>query len=342
MTMTTHSCVVKGKKSVEVVAQTVAYQGEGTLVAISRGGICGSDLHYYQHGKVGEYEVVSPMVLGHEVIGVVICSDSAELRAGQKVAINPAHACDECEYCRTDASNHCLDMHFFGSAMRRPHVEGGFTQYKIVATSQCIPFSASLDERVMVFAEPLAVCLHALNQAGGVAGKRIFVSGVGPIGCLIVAAAKASGATEIICSDISLRARELAKTMGADIVLSATDEMSAYRRNKGAFDVAFEASGHPDSLFRCIEVTRPQGTIVQVGMGAEIPQFPLMTVIVKELKLVGTFRFIHEFSKAVEWLASGKLNPMALFSGEFGYRQIDEALQFAGDKQRASKVQIIF
>ncbi|WP_241576802.1 L-idonate 5-dehydrogenase [Rosenbergiella collisarenosi] len=342
MTITTHSCVVKGKQAVDVVTQTVDYSGKGTLIKVLRGGICGSDLHYYQHGRVGNYAIKMPMVLGHEVIGTVEQSDSPKLQPGQKVAINPAKACGECQYCLADESNQCLAMQFFGSAMRQPHVDGGFTQYKVVETSQCIPFAASLDERVMVFAEPLAVCLHALNQAGGVTNKRVFVSGVGPIGCLIVAAAKASGASEIVCSDISARALALADTLGASATLLADDEMVSYRTDKGVFDVSFEASGHPSASTRCIDVTRAKGCIVQVGMGGDIPQFPMMTVIAKELRIVGTFRFTHEFTTAVEWLASGKINPLPLFSGEYSYREVDEALQFAGDKHHASKVQLVF
>lgn len=342
MTLSTHSCVVKGKHEVEVISQRVTYQGEGTLVKISRGGICGSDLHYYQHGKVGNYAIQMPMILGHEVIGTVEKTDSSVLKLGQKVAINPANACGECYYCLADQSNQCLAMRFFGSAMMRPHVDGGFTQYKIVNSAQCVPFDASLDDRVMVFAEPLAVCLRALNQAGGVTDKRVFVSGVWPIGCLLVAAAKASGAKEIIYSDISARALALADRLGATATLHADDEMTSYRAKKGFFDVSFEASGHPSALTRCIDVTRAKGCIVQVGMGGDIPQFPMMTVIAKELRVVGTFRFTDEFTTAVEWLASGKINPLALFSGEYTYWEVDEALQFAGDKQRASKVQLVF
>jgi len=342
MTLSTHSCVVKGKQQVEVISQRVTYQGEGTLVKISRGGICGSDLHYYQHGKVGNFAIKMPMILGHEVIGTVEKSDNSQFKPGQKVAINPSKACGECQYCLTEDTNQCLAMRFFGSAMMNPHVDGGFTQYKIVDTSQCVPFDASLDDRIMVFAEPLAVCLHAVNQAGSVADKRVFISGVGPIGCLLVAVAKASGAREIVCSDISPRALTLADKLGASVTLLANDEMTAYRAQKGAFDVSFEASGHPSALTRCIDVTRARGCIVQVGMGGDIPQFPMMTVIAKELRIVGTFRFTHEFATAVDWLASGKINPLPLFSGEYSYREVDEALQFAGDKQQASKIQLVF
>lgn len=205
MKIQTQSCVVKGKYDVAVVQQEVEYQGTGTLVKITRGGICGSDLHYYQEGKVGSFQVRQPMVLGHEVIGEVVASDTARLAVGQKVALNPSKPCGQCKYCLANQQNQCLHMRFFGSAMYFPHVDGAFTQYKVVDSAQCIAFDADRDEKVMVFAEPLAVAIHAAKQPGEVNGKRVFVSGVGPIGCLLVAALKALGASEIVCADLSPR-----------------------------------------------------------------------------------------------------------------------------------------
>jgi L-idonate 5-dehydrogenase len=197
MKIQTQSCVVNGKYDVAVVEQEVEYQGHGTLVKITRGGICGSDLHYYQEGKVGSFQVRQPMVLGHEVIGEVVASDTARLPVGQKVALNPSKPCGQCKYCLADQQNQCTQMRFFGSAMYFPHVDGAFTQYKVVDSAQCIAFDANCDEKVMVFAEPLAVAIHAARQPGEVKGKKVFVSGVGPIGCLLVAALKALGATKL-------------------------------------------------------------------------------------------------------------------------------------------------
>ncbi|KOC87332.1 L-idonate 5-dehydrogenase [Winslowiella iniecta] len=343
MNTTTQSCVINGKQQVEVISQQVSYQGEGTLVRITRGGICGSDLHYYQHGKVGSYEIKMPMILGHEVIGVVVKSDDPALKEQQKVAINPSKPCGSCKYCLNEEENQCVSMRFFGSAMYFPHVDGGFTQYKVVDTAQCVPFPADADETVMVFAEPLAVCIHAASQAGELSGKKVFISGVGPIGCLIAAAAKAKGASEIVCADVSERSLKMAEKMGATRVMdAASGDFTAYLAEKGYFDVSFEASGHPSSIQRCLDVTRAKGTLVQVGMGGAVPNFPIMTLIAKEIKLVGSFRFTHEFTTAVEWLATGTVDPLPLFSGEYRWEEIDAALQFAGDKQQAAKVQLTF
>lgn len=303
MKIQTQSCVVNGKRDVAVIAQEVDYRGQGTLVKISRGGICGSDLHYFQEGKVGNFQVRQPMVLGHELIGEVVASDSPRLPVGQKVALNPSKPCGQCKYCLAQQSNQCVEMRFFGSAMYFPHVDGAFTQYKVVDSAQCVPYGADRDDRVMVFAEPLAVAIHAAKQPGDVTGKKVFVSGVGPIGCLLVAALKALGAAEILCADLSPRCLAIARQMGADRCLHAADDddVSDYQQDKGYFDIAFEVAGHPQSLQRCLEITRAKGTVVQVGMGGSFPDFPLMLLIAKELNLLGSFRFVAEFALAVAW-----------------------------------------
>lgn len=346
MKISTLSCVVKGKKSVDVLSQEIDFDEndqEHTLVQITRGGICGSDLHYYEHGKVGTFEVQHPMVLGHEVIGKILKTNSPTLFEGQKVAINPSKPCLHCKYCLSGDMNQCETMRFFGSAMYNPHVDGGFTQYKVVDNTQCIPYPQDVSDDVMAFAEPLAVTIHAAKQAGDLEGKRVFISGVGPIGCLTVAAVKALGATEIVCTDISQRCLDLALKMGATKVLHAADgDFSPYLKHKGEFDCSFEASGHPSSIERCLSVTKARGTVIQIGMGAPIPQFNMMTLIAKEINWKGSFRFVEEFNLAVEWLGCGKIDPLPLLSAVYSFEQLEEALQQAGNKNEISKIQLKF
>lgn len=227
---------------------------------------------------------------------------------------------------------------FFGSAMYFPHVDGGFTRYKMVETSQCVPYPAKADEKVMAFAEPLAVAIHAAHQAGELQGKRVFISGVGPIGCLIVSAVKTLGAAEIVCADVSPRSLSLGKEMGADVLVNPqNDDMDHWKAEKGYFDVSFEVSGHPSSVNTCLEVTRARGVMVQVGMGGAMAEFPMMTLIGKEISLKGSFRFTSEFNTAVSWLANGIINPLPLLSAEYPFTDLEEALRFAGDKTRQQK-----
>ena len=342
--MKTQSCVVKGAKDVEVITQEVSDDDnpEQTLVQILRGGICGSDLHYYQHGKIGNYDIKHPMILGHEVIGKVVKTHSPHLKIGQKVAINPSKPCLQCKYCLNDEHNQCEQMRFFGSAMYNPHVDGGFTQFKLVDNAQCIDYPQNAPDEVMVFAEPLAVCIHAVKQAGNITDKKVFVSGVGPIGCLVVAAAKVLGAKEIICTDLSQRCLDIATQMGATKTLLANEDFSEYLQHKGEFDVSFEASGHPSSIERCLAITKARGKMVQIGMGGNIPHFPTMTLIAKEIQWIGSFRFVEEFNTAVEWLGTGKLDPLPLLSATFPYQELEQALMTASNKNEIAKVQLIF
>lgn len=233
-------------------------------------------------------------------------------------------------------------MRFLGSAMYNPHVDGGFTQFKIVDNTQCIVYPQDAADEIMVFAEPLAVCIHAVNQAGNLQGKRVFVSGVGPIGCLTVAVAKAQGASEIVVADLSQRCLDIALQMGADKALLANDDFTKYQQHKSEFDISFEASGHFLSIERCLSVTRARGIIVQIGMGGNIPEFPVMTMIAKEISWRGSFRFINEFNIAVDWIANGKIDPLPLLSATFPFEQLEQALQIAGNKQQISKVQLTF
>lgn len=346
MKIETLSCVVKGKADLDVITQHIEYDEnsqEQTLVQITRGGICGSDLSYYQNGRVGNFEIKHPMVLGHEVIGKIVKTNDPKLYVGQKVAINPSKPCLKCKYCLAGDTNQCETMRFFGSAMYNPHVDGGFTQFKVVDNAQCVDYPQDAPDDVMAFAEPLAVTIHAAKQAGDLTGKKVFVSGVGPIGCLVVAAVKALGAAEIVCADMSQRCLDLAKAMGATKTLhAANDDFSSYGEHKGYFDVSFEASGHPSSIERCLAITKARGTLIQVGMGGPVPEFNLMTLIAKEISWKGTFRFVEEFNTSVEWLSAGKVNPLPLLSKVVHFEGFEEAVKLAGNKNEIAKVQISF
>lgn len=339
--LTFDACYVKGKKDLSVHPKTLVYDpAEEVLVKITRGGICGSDIHYYHHGGIGDIILRHPMVLGHEVIGTIEVEGSKE---PVKVAVNPSRPCNRCEYCLAGQSNLCLDMRFFGSAMLNPHVDGGFAQYVTVSADQCIPYDSQVDEAVMVFTEPLAVAIHAVNKAGSVLGKKVLVTGAGPIGALVVAACRAAGAAEIVATDLFWRNRELAIVMGADRSLDpATDGFESFKAGKGYFDVSFEASGATPAIQGNIELTRAGGTMVQVGMHPGLVDIPLTRLLAKEIHFTGAFRFIDEFTTAVNWLEKGMIDPRPLLTSVFRYTDIIEAIELASDKSRAFKVQLSF
>ncbi|HGM5490055.1 TPA: L-idonate 5-dehydrogenase [Serratia fonticola] len=342
--ITCKACFAYGEKDVRVSQRELEYDDSQVLVKVECGGICGSDIHYYQHGRAGMSVLKHPMVVGHEFVGVIAkIPEGSTLRVGQRVAVNPSQPCNSCEYCLAGQQNLCSSMRFMGSAQFNPHVNGGFSEYVAVSEFQCLPY-ANVTAQVMAFAEPTAVAIHAINVAGPLVGKKVLVIGAGPIGCLIVAAARSAGATEIVASDVSPRCLELALSMGATATFNPMETGSSelYQANRGYFDVVFEASGSPAAISSTVALTRPAGTVVQVGMGATSVEYPVMPMLVKEIRWVGSFRFIDEFATAVAWLQDGRINPLPLLSGEYAPEAIEDALIIAADKTLSSKVQIRF
>lgn len=315
-------------------------------VKIATGGICGSDLHYYHHGGFGTVRIREPMALGHEIAGVVaaIGPGVAGLTEGTRVAVNPSLPCGVCSYCREGSRNHCTDMRFMGSAMRNPHVQGGFREYVTVDASQVFAIAPSLSLAEAAVAEPLSVCLHAAHQAGSLLGRRVLVTGCGPIGALSVLVARYGGAAEIVATDIAEPALAIAKQLGASRTVNvATDPngLDAWRGDKGTFDVLFEASGNQAALRGALDVMRPGGVIVQLGLGGEMT-LPLNTVVTKELQIRGTFRFDREFGLAVRLMGEGLLDVKPLISASLPFDRAVEAFELASDKSKAMKVQLTF
>lgn len=329
---------ILGKKdlSIERIDVPLAENDE-SLIKVTRGGICGSDIHYFQEGGIGDFSLQHPMVLGHEIIGYLP-------ETKQKVAVNPSKACGNCEYCLSGDLNQCLNMAFFGSAMRVPHVHGGFAEYIKVSNKQLVPYNNSISDDVMAFAEPLSVAIHAMNQAGGVLGQKVLITGCGPIGCLIIAACRAAGASEIIGTDISLKCREKALEMGADRVIDASDNnaIQTFKSDKGYFDVCFEASGSIAAFHDGIQAVKAKGNLILVGMRPGMVEFPLTQALVKEVNIQGSFRFINEFEIAVRWLEKGLINPLPLLTKIFPYQQALDAFELAENKSIAMKVQLHF
>ncbi|QPF81950.1 L-idonate 5-dehydrogenase [Bradyrhizobium genosp. L] len=313
---------------------------------IAAGGICGSDLHYYHHGGFGVVRIREPMALGHEISGTIadVGSGVSHLRAGTRVAVNPSLPCGQCAYCREGMRNQCTDMRFLGSAMRFPHVQGGFREFITVDASQAIPIADRLSFAEAAMAEPFAVCLHAGHQAGSLLGKRVLVTGCGPIGALMVVVARYGGASEIVATDIAEPPLAMARRLGATHAInSATDgtALEPYKIGKGTFDVLFEASGNQAALRGALDLLRPGAVIVQVGLGGEVT-LPINTVVAKELQLRGTFRFDPEFELALRLMGEGLVDLTPLVTASIPFEQAVDAFELASDRSRAMKVQLTF
>jgi L-idonate 5-dehydrogenase len=314
------------------------------LVRIERGGICGTDLHYYRHGGFGTVRMKEPMTLGHEISGRVeaLGPNVSGLAVGTLVAVNPASPCGICKFCRMGEPIHCLDMRFLGSAMRTPHVQGGFSQHLVCRSENAVPL-ASADLSAGAFAEPLAVCLHAVSEAP-VYGSRILIMGAGPIGSLLVVATRFAGAREIVAVDVRDEPLAYASKVGADRTINIAEraeELEPFAVNKGYFDVVFEAAGQASTVASALQYARPRGTIILVGQGATA-ELPVSGVVSKELNLRGSFRFDTEFALAVDLIGSRRVDISPLLSNTLPFTEARRAFELAGDKSRSMKVQLDF
>jgi L-idonate 5-dehydrogenase len=317
-------------------------------INIAVGGVCGSDLHYYHHGGFGAVRIKEPMIPGHEVSGHIaqLGAGVSGLEVGAAVAICPSRPCAACRYCLEGKANHCTDMRFYGSAMRFPHIQGAFAQAVVADASQCVvAASDSLTPGELAMAEPLSVALHAVRRAGDMLGARVLVTGCGPIGVLVAAAARRAGATEIVVTDVANRALEHALGAGADRVINVTqnaDAMDAYAADKGYFDVVFEASGVASALSTALQAIRARGVLVQVGLGAGDVSVPMNLIVAKEIDLRGTFRFHEEFHWAVELMSKQLIDVKPLITATYAMEDAVAAFEIAGDRERSLKTHITF
>lgn len=316
-------------------------------VRIGAGGICGSDLHYYHHGGFGTVRIRQPMVLGHEIAGTVaaVGPSVTSMAPGDLVAVSPSAPCGHCRYCREGMPNQCLDMRFYGSAMRTPHVHGGFREVLTCREAQAHKLPPGTDLAEAAFAEPLAVCLHAGRQAGPLLGKRVLVSGCGPIGALSVLVARHGGAREVVVTDLLDEPLALARRLGADTTVNMAadgDGLAPFSEGKGTFDVVFEASGAGPALAAAAGAARPGATVVQLGLGGATTAVPLNLFVSKELTLRGTFRFHEEFGWAADFIAGRRIDVRPLLTATLPMDRAREAFDLASDRKRAMKVQLAF
>ncbi len=329
---------------IETVGVPDPDQGEVT-VRLGAGGICGSDLHYYQDGGFGPIRVQEPIILGHEAAGTVeVAGEGAALAPGTRVALNPSRPCGTCRFCAEGLAQHCLAMRFNGSALRMPHEQGFFRDRITLPESQCIALSDDLSLAEAACAEPLAVCLHARAQAPDLAGLRVLITGSGPIGVLCAALARDAGAAEVLVTDLHDHALSVAMRMGATAVVNVArdrDALKALEADKGQIDVTFECSAAAPALRSAIACTRPRGTVVQLGVAGDLP-IPVNMLVGKEIRLLGSHRFHAEYAQAVAMIAARRIDVAPMISASFPLERANEALEMAGDRSRAVKVQLTF
>lgn len=343
--MKTRACVLHAQGDIRIEERKVGAVGDSqVLVRVGAGGICGSDIHYFWDGGIGTIRVTEPIILGHEVAGTVeaVGASVGNVKLGDRVALCPSRPCGRCRFCQAGQQQHCLEMQFFGSAMRKPHCDGGFRDLIVVEDFQCEPVGeAALDEAAC--AEPLSVGLHAINNAGSLLGKSVVVTGAGPIGALLIGAARMAGAREVVAVDLAEAPLKAAKKMGATLAINGGDgdRLAGYSEDKGYFDVGFECTGSGIALGNLFPIVKPRGTIVAVGVsnGSHIP---FNALVGKEIRLVGTHRFHSEYALAARMIAERRIDVRPIITSTVPMEHIREAFDIVRDRTTQMKVQLSF
>ena len=338
--------VIHAAKDLRLEEQdSTAPAADELLIDTAIGGVCGSDLHYYNHGGFGPVTLKEPMILGHEVSGIVreLGNKDLDFEVGDLVAVSPSRPCYHCSYCSEGKHNHCENMRFYGSAMPMPHIQGAFRQQLTANASQCVKANG-LSAAETAMAEPFAVTLHATKRAGEMLGKKVLITGCGPIGVLSIISARRAGAAEIVVTDIADNALAIAASCGADKTINVQSDpeaLSAYAAGKGYFEVMYECSGNVHAVTSGIAALRPRSVLMQLGLGGDM-SLPMMQLTAKEIDLRGSFRFHSEFQTAVDLMSSKLVNVKPLITHTVGLDEAESAFKIANDRSIAMKAQIEF
>ncbi|MEE1031309.1 MAG: NAD(P)-dependent alcohol dehydrogenase [Ruminococcus sp.] len=302
------------------------------LVKLEYVGICGSDLHYYESGAIGDYVVEPPFVLGHEPGGIVVevGKDVKHLKVGDKVALEPGKTCGHCEFCRTGRYNLCPDVVFFAT----PPVDGVFQEYVAHEADLCFKLPENVSTLEGALIEPLAVGFHAARQGNAQAGQTAVVMGSGCIGLVTMMALKAMGVSKVYVVDIMVKRLEKALELGADGVIDATkvDVVEEVRRltdGKGC-DLAIETAGTEVTTVQTIHMTKKGATIVLVGYSKSGQMtLPMSLALDKELNFKTVFRYRHIYPMAIEAVAAGKVNLKGIVTNIFPLEETQKAMDYS-------------
>jgi len=304
-------------------------------IQINKVGICGSDVHYWEHGRIGDFVVREPMILGHECAGTVVevGAGVTHLQAGDRVAIEPgvprlsntiSHY-----YMKRGEYNLCPDIFFFAT----PPDHGAFCNYVNHPADFCFKLPDNVSLEVGALIEPMSTGIYASRVAPITMGDTVVITGAGPIGLVNVLTAKAAGAAQVIISDVVPERLQVALEVGAShVVQGDADELKetarALTNGRGA-DVCIECAGHPSALNACIAAARPGATVVLIGMPpGDTATININDMIVREIKLRPIFRYNNTFPTGVDLLASGRVDLTPLISKRFQLSEVPQAFEY--------------
>jgi L-idonate 5-dehydrogenase len=324
-----------GDLRVDVLPDPIPQAGE-VLIAMEWGGVCGSDVAYWRNGASGTSVLKHPLVLGHEMAGRIARTGPGVdgFEVGQPVTVHPATTVgdDVLPERLAGRTNLYPRISYCGSAAFDPHTDGGFSELKVVRADQIRPLPDAVGTDHGALAEPLAVAMHAVNRAGDIRGRDVLVNGAGPIGSLVVAAAKHAGAGTVVVADVADAPLSIARSMGADVLvnLGSGDELPT------DIELTFEASGVPTALGAVLRATARGGTIVQVG---NLPGTPapanLGDLVTREITWIGSYRFIDEITDAIAAMSNGlDVNP--LITHRYSIDEAAHAIAVAADSDSGS------
>jgi L-iditol 2-dehydrogenase len=302
------------------------------LVAVRDVGICGSDIHYYEHGRIGDYVVEEPLVLGHESAGEVVEVGAGVegIEAGDRVALEPGVPCRRCAHCKRGEYHLCESVTF----MATPPHDGAFAEYVAWPADFAYRLPENVSTREGALCEPLSVGIHACRRGDVGTGNSVLVTGAGPIGLMTMEAARAAGATDVLVTDVVERKLSLAADRGADRTVDVTEEdleeAAADHTDGVGVDVVVEASGAKPSIESALDAVRRGGTVVLVGLAseAEVP-LDVLEIIDNELDVHGSFRYENTYRAAVDLIADGVVDVEGMVDFESPLEELDSAFRRA-------------
>ncbi|GMQ61720.1 NAD(P)-dependent alcohol dehydrogenase [Vallitalea maricola] len=307
-------------------------EDDSVLVKLEYVGICGSDLHFYETGSIGDIVVNPPFVLGHEPGGTVVevGKNVKTLKVGDRVALEPGKTCGRCEFCKTGRYNLCPDVVFFAT----PPVDGVFQEYVAHKEQLCfkLPDNVSTLEGALI--EPLAVGFHAANQGGAHAGQTAVVLGAGCIGLVSMMALIAEGVSKVYVVDIMEKRLNKALELGATDIINAKekDVVQAILELTGGLgcDLVIETAGTELTTHQSVQMTKKGATIVLLGYGKTgMMNMPMSLAIDKELTFKTVFRYRHIYPMAIEAVANGKVNLKGIVTNIFDFDDIQNAMDLS-------------
>lgn len=328
---TMKTAVMTDLRKVEIQERPIPAPKENeVLVKVEYVGICGSDLHYYESGRIGDFVVKPPFVLGHEAGGTVVevGSKVQHLKIGDRVALEPGKTCGECEFCKSGKYNLCKDVIFFAT----PPVDGVFQEYVAHEAGLCFKLPENVSTMEGALIEPLAVGMHAARQGGAALGQTAVVTGAGCIGLVTLLSLKAMGVSKVVVVDVMEKRLAKAKELGADLVINGKEEdtiarIMEYTEGKG-FDLGIETAGTQITAGQLIKGAKKGATIVFVGYSASGEMtLPIGMALDKELNFKTVFRYRNIYPMAIDAVSSGKIAIKDIVTDFFELDEIQDALE---------------